>query len=129
MSRPLQSEKPEVTASTWTETPPTVPGWYWWKEERDSVRAEIVETSVRRDSASLLLWLPAAESGEELRGLWGPRVPSAEDLAALLSASAKTLEAMKHAASVNPALEFSLIGASNELERAVQIYRDGRKSP
>jgi hypothetical protein len=120
MTRRVQSEKPEPTASAWSETPPTVPGWYWWKEKADSTRAGIVEVATQQDGSSLVLWRSFQKNtGDVLWGLWGPRIPSAEDLAALLSSAGKAVDVLKEAAA-NPALNYSATAAADELRKAIE---------
>lgn len=121
MSRRVQTEKPEAYA--WSETPPTVSGWYWWRFDEHAA-PEFVTVNVTNNA----MVRPADELSYSMDGpfgakpLWGPRIPSAEDLAALLSAAGKAVDVLKEAAA-SPALNYSATAAANELERAVRICR------
>lgn len=66
--------------SVWSETPPTQPGWYWVQNRHGYAVEEVI---LLRDGRFYWFreWFSAAEVTREVR--FGPRCPSAEELAAL----------------------------------------------
>ena len=63
----------------WTDTPPTVPGWYWWRDKYRSVQTML---RVETDSYGTLIAAPPNCSWEPVGtiiGQWSGPIPQPED--------------------------------------------------
>lgn len=63
----------------WTATPPSEPGWWWWRRSESPLSTpEVVHVTIRGGDWGMSF---AGFTGRSyLEGLWGPRIPSAEEL-------------------------------------------------
>ncbi len=66
---------------TWTKTPPTVPGWYWWRRDGTTEIPVCLEHE-KIGVVTKYIWNVWGWQCEVMPdgGLWGPRIPSADEL-------------------------------------------------
>ena len=64
--------RPNGTKIQWTTTPPTKPGWYWWRDEDNGWDAQPVEFATDDNWPRIFLF-GVAEYGH-VSGEWGPEI-------------------------------------------------------
>lgn len=64
-----------MTAELWSTTPPTEDGWYWYRRDLDSDAGFAFHAKG--------FWFWADVTWSKFDGLFGPRIPTAEELVSM----------------------------------------------